>query len=125
MFFSQDANWRTTIRNRLTSPHKTGPGDIPLLTIPGLRTDCITTDPMHCFHLGWGQDLGASGVVLLAKLGYFGNAGALDSRLNHAYGLFVAYCIHTGKTTSCDGFSKKAFDMTTAQQYSTGFVFCV
>ena len=105
---STDAEWRGTIDNRAETPHKTD--DIPLLRVPGLRTKLISTDPMHTFHLGWGQDLGASGVVLLAKLDFFGH-GSLDTRLNCAYGDFVAYCMAMGKTTSCDGFSRKAFDM--------------
>ena len=107
---SEDAVWRETIRNRAEAPHKTTAGNIPLLQIPGLRTGNIMTDPMHTFHLGWGQDLGASGVVLLATVGAFGQGG-LDTRLGRAYAGFIAYCSHHGKTTSCDRFSKQTFDM--------------
>ena len=105
---SKDAVWRGTINNRKETPHKSL--DIPLLNVPGLRTELIYTDPMHTFHLGWGQDLAASGVILLAHLEYFGK-GALDTRLERAYGEFVTYCSGVGRTTSCDGFSKQLFDM--------------
>ena len=105
---SEDAVWRGTIRNRAESPHKSV--NIPLLQVPGLRTENILTDPMHTFHIGWGQDLGASGVVLLATLGAFGQGG-MDTRLENAYAGFIAYCLRHGKTTSCDRFSKQTFDM--------------
>ena len=105
---SRDALWRTTVGNRTTSPHKTG--TIGLLHIPGIRTRTISTDPMHTFHIGWGQDLAASGVILLATVGAFGQ-GSLDSRLEVAYASFIAFCSAHGKTTSCDRFSKQTFDM--------------
>ena len=107
---SKRASWRSTIGQRMTSPHKTE--DIPLFNIPGLATNTITTDPMHSFHLGWGQDLAASGVILLCHLECFGR-GALDRRLELAYEKFVTYCQESGRTTSIDRFSKAAFDMAT------------
>ncbi|CAE7727737.1 unnamed protein product, partial [Symbiodinium pilosum] len=113
---SKDAIWRTTIANRTTSPHKTD--DVGLLLIPGIRTQTISTDPMHTFHIGWGQDLAASGVILLATVGAFGE-GALDSRLEVAYASFIAYCSAHGKTTSCDRFSKQTFDMTSNNSWPT------
>ena len=93
---------------RQYSPHK--PGPIPLLDIPGLRTDNICTDPMHTFHLGWGADMAASCVVVLSRLGFWGT-GALDSKLSRAYNDFMMYCTAHGRTTSCENFSKKDFDM--------------
>ncbi|CAE7261300.1 unnamed protein product, partial [Symbiodinium pilosum] len=113
---SKDAVWRGTINNRKETPHKSL--DIPLLNVPGLRTELIYTDPMHTFHLGWGQDLAASGVILLAHLEYFGK-GALDTRLERAYGEFVTYCSGVGRTTSCDGFSKQLFDMKSNNAFPT------
>ena len=107
---SSRANWRRTIGARTSTPHKTADHDIPLLTIPGMRTSTIFSDPMHTFHLGWGQDLAASGVCMLAYLEYFG-LGALDTRMQRAYEAFVEYCTASRKTTSCDKFSKQCFDM--------------
>ena len=107
---SKDAVWRSTVGNRSETPHKVDLEHVALLRVPGLTTQRVATDPMHTFHLGWGQDLAASGLVLLAKEGCFGQ-GALDRRLERAYAAFVVYCSANGKTTSCDRFSKQAFDM--------------
>ena len=108
--FSEDATWRSTVGSRHASPHKDE--DVPLMRVPGLRTNNVTTDPMHCFHLGWGQDLAASAVVLLCNLGAF-EAGALDKRMEVAYTSFIEFCTANGRTTSCDRFSKQDFDMKT------------
>ena len=108
--FSEDATWRSTVRRRHASPHKDE--DVPLMRVPGLRTNNITTDPMHCFHLGWGQDLAASAIVLLCNHGAF-EAGALDKRMDLAYTSFMQFCTANGRTTSCDRFSKQDFDMKT------------
>ena len=116
---SKKASWRSTIGERMSSPHKNEA--VPLFDIPGLATDTITTDPMHSFHLGWGQDLGASGVILLCKLECFGR-GALDKRLEIAYEKFVMHCQESGKTTSIDRFSKVAFDMATPSCHSIASV---
>ena len=66
----------------MTSPHKSD--DIPLLRVPSMGTQNIQTDPMHSFHLGWGMDLAASGIVLLCSLEVFGR-GSLNSRLARAF----------------------------------------
>ena len=108
--FAQSATWRTTVGARQVSPHKVDIASIPFLSTPGMSTATICTDPLHTFHLGWGKDLGSGGIVLLAKLQYFGR-GALDARLERAYEDFLHHCVETGKTTSCDMFSKKDFDM--------------
>ena len=94
---------------RQSSPFKSN--DVPLLRIPGMGASSIATDPLHTFHLGWGVDLAASGLLMLAKLGYFGS-GALDARLQQAYEHFLQFCRAEGKTTSCDNFAKRDFDMT-------------
>ena len=102
--------WRSTIGCRATSPHKHSNDNIPLFRIPGLETQRVITDPLHCFHLGWGQDLAAGGLVMLAHLGHFGRGG-LDAKLAQAFELFLAWCVAAGKSTSCDKFSRRDFDM--------------
>ena len=107
---SKSASWRETIGCRATSPHNTDLDNIPLFAVPGLETATVLTDPMHCFHLGWGVDLAASSVVLLSVLGEFGDGG-LDRRMECAFGQFMEHCVAVGATTSCDKFSKEKFDM--------------
>ena len=107
---SKFASWRDTIGCRLTSRH-TDLDNIALFMVPGLDTDRVLSDPMHCFHLGWGADLGASSIVLLALLGDFGGGG-LNRRLECAFGNFMEHCVNVGATTSCERFSKDKFDMT-------------
>ncbi|CAE7353556.1 unnamed protein product [Symbiodinium sp. CCMP2456] len=105
---SKDASWRDTIGCRTNSPHKTG--DIPLFRIPGLETNTIMTDPMHTFHLGWGQDLAASGLILLCRLQEFGNDRVLNSRLHRAYTNFVAYCVRGSNNDWPTSLGGKAYD---------------
>lgn len=108
---SQGASWRHTCGNqRHGSPFWLRPDQIPLLTIPGMNKDSILPDSLHCFHLGWGQDLGASGVVLLAKLGHF-NGRYLNDQLADAYGHFSGWVVRNHKTTGIDWWSKLKLDM--------------
>lgn len=81
-----------------------------MLSIPGMSSTTILPDSCHCFHLGWGVDLGASGLVLMSKRGLFGN-GPLDSRLHIAYGKFMEWCDGKGKRSGIDWWSKKKLDM--------------
>ena len=104
---SRTAKWRKTIGCRSSDPHK---GAVPLFAIPGLTTSSIESDAMHTFNLGWGVDLAASSVVGLCLLDEWG-AGALDRRLDRAYGCFLRHTTSVGKTTSIDRFSKITFDM--------------
>ena len=104
---SAAAEWRSTVGCRATSPYKDPP---PLLRVPGLVTAAITTDPLHSFHLGWGQDLAASAIVLLAKRQAFG-IGGLDTKLEAAFSKFMEFCDANGRTTGCEMFSKQTFDM--------------
>jgi hypothetical protein len=75
-----------------------------------MNKDSILPDSLHCFHLGWGQDLGASGVVLLAKLGHF-NGRYLNDQLADAYGHFSGWVVRNHKTTGIDWWSKLKLDM--------------
>ena len=57
------------------------------------------------------MDCASSSVVLLARLGHFGNARALDDNLEEAYNRFDIWCKTNRHTTSIDEFSKQAFGM--------------
>jgi hypothetical protein len=47
----------------------------------GFRIEMVVPDMMHVFHLGVGQDLGASAVVKIAQLGLLPPAADVDSAL--------------------------------------------
>ena len=106
---------------RITAPWNTnGPGGTPyksgasspFLTIPGCNLPShVQLDFCHCFHLGYGIDMGASVIVLLAKLNRFGTMRGIDGRLKVAYRRFSAWCGENSRTTSITNFSKQDFDM--------------
>ena len=105
------AAWRSTVgQNRSTSPFWNV--EIPLLSIPGMVSTTILPDSCHCFHLGWGVDMAASGVVLMAKRGVLAGR-TLESRLSDAYARFVAWCAQNHKTTAIDIWTTKKMDMGT------------
>lgn len=98
--------------------HTGGPGETPYQTlspvmdIPGLGNPVAAQlDYCHAFHLGMGLDMGASTIVLLCKLGHFGNQRALNNQLMDAFRRFRDWCHHNKKATSINGFSKLDFDM--------------
>ena len=95
-----------------------GPGDSPYKGFAPMHQilGChepkyILLDYCHIFHLGYGMDCASSSVVLLAHLGHFGKARALDDNLEEAYNRFDIWCKTTRRTTSIDEFSKQAFGM--------------
>lgn len=47
-------------------------------------------DSCHCFHLGWGIDLAASGLVLMAKCGCF-EGRFMQNKLQTAYKKFTRW----------------------------------
>ncbi|CAE7666347.1 unnamed protein product [Symbiodinium necroappetens] len=99
------ARWRASVGNRSTTPFQDV--NIPLMRIPGLdRAEYIHPDSCHCFHIGWGKDLAASSLVLLAKKCRWPGR-SLDARLEAAFSDFIGYLNARGKTTGCDGFSCK------------------
>ena len=57
------------------------------------------------------MDMGASCIVLLCKLGHFGNHRALDNRLWAAFGAYRKWCRENHRVTNITSFSKLAFDM--------------
>ena len=107
----REAEWRATVGCRAVSPfHQVDRN--PLLHIPGLSAMTILPDSCHVFHLGWGIDLAASGVVLCAKLKVFPGR-SLDRQLQNAFSKFLAWCTKNKKTTAIGWWSYKKFDMTT------------
>lgn len=114
----ENASWRGTCGDqRQGSPFKHGHRN-PLLRIPGMNKDSILPDSLHCFHLGWGQDLAASAVVLLCKLGHF-QGRCLNSRLATAYAEFTAWVGRSKKTTGIDWWSKLKLDMASDNDWPT------
>ena len=104
------AQWRTTLGDRRSkSPFHDV--DIPLLKIPGMDATSILPDSCHCFHLGWGIDLAASGLVLAARKDLFGNHRNFNAKLQEAYRLFTGWCHQNGKTTGVNCWSLKKLDM--------------
>ena len=63
---------------------------------------------MHCFNLGFGKDLAASGIFLMARFGAFG-AGSIRTKLEAAFGDFELWCREARRTTSLKYFDLKTF----------------
>lgn len=109
--FDANAMWRSTIgHHRRKSPYHRGTN--PLLSIPGMCNTTILPDSCHCFHLGWGVDLAASGLVLLTKEGIFPGR-TLDDNLYEAYSQFMSWCSCNKKTSSITWWSHQKLDMST------------
>ena len=106
----ETAPWNTNGPGQ--TPYKDGPSS-PLLGVPGCNLPHHTQlDFCHCFHLGYGVDMAASTIVLLAKLNFFGTYRSLNEKLKVAYGQFSAWCAKNHRVTSITRFSKLDFDMT-------------
>ena len=103
---TETAAWRMPCNE---SPYK---GFAPLQHVPGCHEPkYILLDYLHIFHIGYGMDAAASSVVLLCRLGHFGDHRALDDRLQQAYERFDMWCKINRKQTSIDGFSQQSFKM--------------
>lgn len=96
---------------------KLGPGAPPfkagciMTKIPGCQTpESVLLDYCHIFHLGYGCDIGASSIVLLSRLGHFGQ-GSFDVKLACAYERFDEWCRANSHTSHISIFSRLAFDM--------------
>ena len=72
----------------------------------------IQPDIMHCFNLGFGKDLAASGVLLLCRL-HMIPGGSVQSRMDAAYQDFQAWCQANQKTSSLKKFELKTFKVKT------------
>ena len=73
----------------------------------------ILHDSCHVFHLGWGIDLAASGIVLCAKLGIWPGR-ALNDKLKAAFGDFLSWCTKNHRVTAIGWWSYQKFDMSTS-----------
>ena len=93
------------------SPFKRGPPS-PFLGIPGCDgARYMTLDFCHAFHLGYGIDMAASTVVLMASALNLYEGRSLDQRLHNAFRNFISWCKNNRRVTSVSDFSKLAFDM--------------
>ena len=77
-----------------------------------MTSEMILPDSCHCFHLGWGIDLAASGVVLLCKKQFF-DGSTLDAQLSRAYEEFCGWLSRVHKKTGIDWWSIKKLNMAT------------
>ena len=77
----------------------------PLRDLPmGDDPKYIRIDPAHTFAIdGIGKDFLASTIVMLVRLGHFGN-GPYFRSLDNAYAKFLAHCSAHKKTTSISDF---------------------
>ena len=94
-----------------TGPSPFKPGTVSPLIAICKNTEDICLDYCHAFHLGMGQDVAASSVVLMALLFHFGTSRALNARLEVAYARFSLWCKTHRRTTSVPEFTKLGFDM--------------
>ena len=67
-------------------------------------------DPFHCWKVGTGRDVCGSGIVVLARLGYFdfeeGCTQNIDDRLDRAHSCFRLWCLGNQKTAALRSFTK-------------------
>ena len=84
----------------------------PFMDIPGCdHARYAQLDYCHAFHLGTGLDMASSCVVLLCKLGHFGNHRSLNNRLWEAFGTYRKWCRENHRVTNITSFSTLGFDM--------------
>ena len=103
-----DARWRLDGPGPL--PFKLGMPNSSVLSVAGTGAPkYVLLDYCHAYHLGYGQDLGASAIVVLALMSYFGTDRALDSRLGNAFVWYSSWLKTSKKTSSLHDFSKKTF----------------
>lgn len=85
---------------------------IPLLKVPGFDDRrYVLLDFWPIFHLGYGMDITASTIVLLAKKGQYGLQSKFDDRLAEAFVRFDSWCHRTRRTSSLHEFSTRKFGM--------------
>ena len=108
-----NAPWRDPRNRPGPSPYKACSNPFYQL-LPGADNPFrIKPDIVHTLHIGFGQDMCASTIVLLAKKGCFGNPRSLDDRLAMAYASYQEYCHNTQRFTACDGWTTKTLGMKT------------
>ena len=87
---------------------RTGPVS-PFRSLPsGNDVFRIQPDLLHCFNLGFGKDLAASSILLMSKLGIFGE-GKIQAKLTEAYNDFQQWCLAKHKSSSLKKFELKTF----------------
>lgn len=93
------------------NPFKQG-APSPMRNLPGANhPNFIKIDPAHTYAIdGIGKSFLASVIVLLMRMGHFGN-GAIPTCFDTAYNSFVAYLALTGKSTSITSFEYSTFKL--------------
>ncbi|CAK9002404.1 unnamed protein product [Durusdinium trenchii] len=83
---------------------------LPLSNIPGgTEPSRIQTDPTHTYHIGYGKDENASALMVLVKIGHFGQRGTVDAKLERAFERYATWCKTNRKHTSISYFNKLQF----------------
>lgn len=96
---------------------------LPLSNIPGgTEPSRIQTDPTHTYHIGYGKDENASALMVLVKIGHFGQRGTVDAKLERAFERYATWCKTNRKHTRISYFNKLQFKiqqhLTCAQNYT-------
>ena len=81
------------------------------MRIPGMSKERILPDSCHCFHLGWGLDLAASALVLIANRSDLFDGFKLNEKLHSAYSHFCIWLASNMKTSGIDYWTYKKLDM--------------
>lgn len=105
-----------TWQGRIPNPFKQNKVS-PLRSVPGFETpECIRPDLMHCFNIGIGGDLAASGLMAACRMSIFGER-SLEKCLDEAHDRFDTWCRLNHKTASIKSFEKKRFKVITFLDY--------
>ena len=117
---SRQAAWRTSLYE--TRPWSSG--DPPMFDkIPYDKTTperILKRDFFHCSKIGTFRDFVGSSVLLIVRLGYFNQVGALNNQkvlLQRAFGHFRLYCCTVGKHPSMHPFTKDNFNCASKKKF--------
>ena len=105
---SVSAPWRCPSDRPGPSPYEECQPQPSLSLVPGAHPLAAPPDQAHVFHMGWGKDLCASTIILLARLAWWSGT-SLERRLAAAFNAFTAWRVAAGAYSSLTEFSLKKF----------------
>ena len=105
---SVSAPWRCPSDRPGPSPYEERQPQPSLSLVPGAHPLAAPPDQAHVFHMGWGKDLCASTIILLARLAWWSGT-SLERRLAAAFNAFTAWRVAAGAYSSLTEFSLKKF----------------
>ena len=100
--------WRCPSDRPGPSPYEERQPQPSLSLVPGAHPLAAPPDQAHVFHMGWGKDLCASTIILLARLAWWSGT-SLERRLAAAFNAFTAWRVAAGAYSSLTEFSLKKF----------------